>query len=270
MATQAAEAVGFRSGAGSFATFADRWIYVFTAALFFATVLIGFLPDSANMLNAVSVGERPPLPGFMHFHAVLMGTWISLLLVQSTLMATGKRGWHMQLGIAAVALAPAIIASMVGVVAADFTMIATLPPEAASAPDVVTTKFVLSNLILEQSRIVILFPVFVTWALLVRKTDSEAHKRLLILATVLPLPAAIDRMTFLPTSMPDSPLTVHLYQLLWLAPVLIYDLWRRGRLHRVYVIGIALNLPFIAYSYLRWGTDSWLEAAPKLFGIQSW
>ena len=39
---------------------------------------------------------------------------------------------------------------------------------------------------------IVLFVTFVSWALLVRRRDSETHKRLLILATLLPLPAAID------------------------------------------------------------------------------
>ena len=270
MATQAAEAVGIGSGAGSLAALADRWIYVFMAALFFTTVLTGFIPDAANLLDQVNTGERPPLPGFMHIHAILMGAWISLLLAQSALMATGNRALHMKLGIASVVLAPAVVASMVGIVASDFTMLATLPPEAAAAPQVIENKALLSNLLLEQVRPVLLFPALVIWALLVRREDPEMHKRLLIFATLLPMPAAIDRITWLPNSMPGSATSVHITMLIWLAPVLLYDIWRRGRIHRAYVIGIALNLPFIVFSQWAWGTDWWLATGPKLFGIHSW
>jgi hypothetical protein len=270
MATQAAETVSIRSGAGTFAALADRWIYVFMAALLFATVLTGFIPASMGKLEAVTAGVRPPFPGFMHFHAVMMGAWISLLLVQSTLMATGKRGWHMRLGIVSVVLVPAVVVSMVGIVAATFVQLATLPPGAMPPDDLAVGKFFASNLILEQTRVVILFPALIIWALLVRREDPETHKRLIFVATLPPLSAAIDRIEWLPTSLPASPASIFVTQLLWLAPLLIYDLWRRGRLHKAYVIGIALNLPFIIFSYLNWGTDWWMATAPKLFGIQSW
>ena len=59
MATRAAEAVGLNAGKGAFAALADRWIWTFMAALFFATVLPGFVPDSINMMAAVDAGERP-------------------------------------------------------------------------------------------------------------------------------------------------------------------------------------------------------------------
>jgi len=270
MATRAADAVRLKARDGTFARLADRWIYVFMAALFLLTVLVGFIPDSRNMLAAVEAGQRAPLPPILHLHAIAMGAWISLLLVQTTLVATGRGAQHRRLGLVSVGLVPLMLFAFVGVVASGFTGLASLPPGAMPADALASTKSLISNLVLEQTRVVVLFPVFVTWALLVRRRDPETHKRLLILATLLPLPAAYDRIQWLYTSMPDSPTTVHVYQLLWLAPVLLYDLWRRGSVHRAYVIGIAANLPFIGFSYLAWATPWWLATAPGLFGIESW
>ena len=68
----------------------DRWIFVFMAALFFVTALAGFIPDSLMKIAAVKAGERAPFPLVLHVHAVLMGAWLSLLLAQTTLMATGN------------------------------------------------------------------------------------------------------------------------------------------------------------------------------------
>jgi hypothetical protein len=62
MATQAAEAVGLKTGARSFAVLTDRWIWTVMSALFFVTVLLGFVPDSIDMLAAVDTGKRPALP----------------------------------------------------------------------------------------------------------------------------------------------------------------------------------------------------------------
>lgn len=270
MATQSAEAIGVGNQTGSFTQLADRWIYVFMAALFFATVLVGFIPTSLQKLAAVDGGQRPPLPGFMHFHAFMMGTWMMLLLAQTTLSAMGNMRWHTKLGFASVAVAPAVLVSMVGVAGATLTQLALMPAGMMPAEALSGAKFALSNILLEQIRVVFLFPAFIIWALLVRREDPETHKRLMILAIVPTLPAAIDRIDWIPTTLPGSPVSMHVTQLLWFAPALAYDLWRRGRLHKAYVIGIGLNLPFVVFSYLAWGTDWWLAMAPTIFGIQSW
>ncbi|HMB74348.1 MAG TPA: hypothetical protein VKQ06_12310, partial [Gammaproteobacteria bacterium] len=100
------------------AAFFDRWIYVLMALLFLVTVLAGFVPTSIFKLEQVGSGLSPPLPGFLHFHAIMMGTWIMLLLAQSTLMAVGIRSLHMKLGLVSVALIPAVLISMIGVAGA--------------------------------------------------------------------------------------------------------------------------------------------------------
>lgn len=270
MATQASEAVGARTGTHALAKLVDRWIWAFTAALFFVTVLVGFIPDSIGLLNTLSAGERPPLSGFAHFHAVMMGTWIVLLLAQTSLMATDNRSLHMKLGLVAVVIAPAVVISMVGVSGASFLKLATWPDGMATPELVSDYKVGETNILLEQIRMAVLFPALVIWALMVRREDPDTHKRLFFVATVGPLSAAIDRITWLPTTWPDSPLSLYVTELIWLSPLLIYDLWRRGRLHKAWVIGIAVHVPFAVFSMSVWGTDWWLETAPKLYGIQNW
>jgi hypothetical protein len=271
MIANVAEVGAAKPGAGAFARFADQWIYVFMAALFVVTALLGFMPTSIDKLAAVEAGQRPPLPLILHAHAVLMGSWLTLFLAQATLMATGRREHHWKLGLVGVVLAPAIVLAMIGVTRSGWSLVASFSPDLVP-PDVLDLrKFRVSNILLEQIRMIVLFPALVSWALLVRRSDPEAHKRLMILATVLPLPAAIDRMTWLlPMSLPESPSSVHLYTLLWLLPVLIYDVARRGSVHRAYLIGIALNLPFIIASHSLWGSSWWLEVAPRLMGVEGW
>jgi hypothetical protein len=270
MVANTADVVRARPDTGAFAHFADRWIYVFMAALFVVTALVGFIPDSINMLAAVDAGQRPPLPPVLHVHAVLMATWLALLLAQTTLMATGRGAHHRKLGLIAVVLAPAVAMMMILVTKSAWSQVASIPAGAVPLDELAATKIFVSNLLLEQIRTVVLFAGFIGWALLVRRKDPETHKRLMILATLLPLPAAIDRMTWVPSTMPDSPATVHLYSLLWLLPVLIYELARRGRVHRAYVIGIALNVPFVIASYELWGSPWWLATAPSLMRMQGW
>jgi len=55
---------------------------------------------------------------------------------------------------------------------------------------------------------------------------------------------------------------------LWLLPVLLYDLLRRGRPHRVYVIGLLLNLPLAIASHFVAGSIWRLAISPRLVGIR--
>ena len=87
----------------------DRWIFVFMAAWFIAIILTGFIPDSLMKVAAVKAGQRPPFPLVLHFHAVLMGSFLLLLLAQTTLMASGRSAQHKRLGMAAMVLAPALV-----------------------------------------------------------------------------------------------------------------------------------------------------------------
>src|SRR6516162_5198646 len=97
-------------GAGApLAGLIDRWIYVFMAALLLMTTLVAFIPDSLAKMAAVETTQRAPFPAVLHVHAVLMGLWLLLLLAQTTLMATGNAAYHKQLGLASLALAPAIL-----------------------------------------------------------------------------------------------------------------------------------------------------------------
>src|ERR1051326_9408011 len=114
MATSSSGSVHFPTiseigSGGTIAAFIDRWIYVLMAVLILITVFIGFLPDSFLKIAAIRAGERPAFPPALHVHAVLMGSWLTLLLAQTTLMATGHRGWHKQLGLVSLVLAPAIV-----------------------------------------------------------------------------------------------------------------------------------------------------------------
>jgi len=270
MVANSAEISNAGTASGVFARVADRWIYVFAAGLFVVTVLVGFIPDSIGLLEAVRAGERPPLPPVLHAHAVLMGTWLMLLLAQTTLMATGHTRHHMKLGLAAFALLPVLVFAMFGVIRATWSWVGSIPAGAMDPGALSAVKTLVSDILLPQLRIALLFPVIVAWAVLVRRRDPETHKRLMILATAMPLPAATDRMTWLPTTLPDNPATIHLYSLLLLAPVLIYDVVRRGHIHRAYVIGIALNLPLVVATHYLWSSPWWLAFAPKLVGIDGW
>src|SRR5262249_27682748 len=87
----------------------DRWIFVGMASWFIAIVLTGFIPDSLMKIEMVRTGQRPPFPLVLHLHAMLMGSFLLLLLAQAWLMATGRCEQHKRLGMAAMVIAPALV-----------------------------------------------------------------------------------------------------------------------------------------------------------------
>lgn len=247
----------------------DQWIFVFMAAFFIAITLTGFIPDSLAKLAAIEAGQRPPFPLVLHFHSVLMGSFLLLLFAQTVLAATGRIHYHKQLGIAAFLLAPAIVV-------AGFVLVPTMyhqvwngvqaAPVEAQAGMQELLRFV-ENIMLLQMRVGILFPILLAVALLARKTDSSLHKRMMFLAILPAMPAATDRITWLPHTFPESPLSADLYMLLALAPLFIWDVLRNRTIHKAYWIFLALMLPVSILTNVLWDTDWWHATAPKLVGL---
>jgi hypothetical protein len=256
----------------SFARFADRWIFVFTAALFVATTLAGFVPESIGIVMAVKSGLQPLPPPIVHLHAVLMGSWLLLLLTQTILMATGRQGLHRTLGIAALVLVPAM-ALIALPIEVEFrhkvavTLSHGLPPGVTPAL-LAQFRAVRPSLVLWEVRYAITFPILVGWALWVRRKDPQTHKRLMILATLAPLAAATDRVDgLIGGPLPMPPLAQLLYPLLLVVPLFVYDLTRLRRVPRAYGIWFAVNLPFVIAGQLLAGTSWWEMTGQKLLGM---
>jgi len=247
----------------------DRWIYVVTALGLIAVVLAGFVPDSVSKLAAIRAGERPPFPLVLHIHAVLMASFLVMLLGQTVLMATGRRAGHMQLGIAALILTPAIV--ITGFVLAP-TMYHQVWNAAQHAPSPARERFqavlpVVEDILLLQIRAGVLFTIYMWIALRARAGDPGLHKRMIILAVTAVLGAAIDRIGWLPATMPASPLSMDIYSMLAVAPMLAWDLIRNRSLHRAYLLWAAFFIPVSAFVYAAWDKPWWHAIAPRIMGV---
>jgi hypothetical protein len=247
----------------------DRWIFVAMAAWFIGLVLLGFVPDAIGMVAAAKAGLRPPLPPILHVHAVVMGSFLLLLLGQSVLMATGRCELHKKLGIAAFALVPVLV--VVGLLLAptiyrEFWSFAQAAP-AELQPKLRLRLQVLDDSLLMQIRIGILFPLFMGLTLAARRDNPGLHKRMIFLATAMPMPAAIDRMHWLPNTIPSSAVGTDLYILAAVAPLFIWDVVRNRRVHQAYWIWIGISLPFCLVVYSLWNTPWWFAVAPRLMGV---
>lgn len=248
--------------------YVEQWIFVFVAGLMFATALAGFVPDSFKRLAAIGAGERAPFSIWVHFHAVAMGAWLSLVLAQSVLVATGNARHHRKLGTASFVLVPVVLLSMVLVATVRYGQVwdafAAAPPETqAKAAKALAGS---NNLLLSQLRSGVLFALFMVLALRARKADSGFHKRMILLATMVLMNAAVNRVPGLPSTMPGSPLSLDLWGLVLVLPVLVWDALRLGRMHRAFVIGFAIWLPASIGVQLAWGTEWWQALVPRIFG----
>ena len=247
----------------------DRVFYACMAALLFAVAVIGFGPNSVGIL----AGTRPEPPARVHVHAALMASWLVLLLVQTSLVATGRIAVHQKLGFASFVLAPAMFLAMLWLTFAPYYLFLAAGPQSAPAsppPLDVAARGVAFSLFV-QGRAALLFAIFYTWAALARRTAPETHKRMMLMATLVVIDAALGRMSWLHgwTGIADADgyTIVHLYQLMLLAPAVVYDLVRFGRVHAAYLIGVGLFLPFVIATHVLWNHPAWQRAVGALFGI---
>ena len=247
----------------------DRWIFVFMAAWYIAIVLTGFIPDSIMKVGMVKAGARPPFPIVLHMHAVLMGSFLLILLAQTWLMATGRKAMHMQLGILGMAVGGLLI--VVGFILAP-TMYHQTWHGLQVAPPAVQGKLrdllsLQENILLLQGRIGIVFPVLLAIGLKARGANAGMHKRMMILAPGIAIEAGIARIGWLPTTMPASPIAMDFYLLLAASPMIVWDIVRNRRVHEAYWIAAAIIVPVTIFIEFAWDTPWWHHAAKVIMGL---
>ena len=247
----------------------DRWIFVFMAAWFIFVVLVGFIPDAIGKVEAVQAGQRPPFPLVLHMHAVAMGAFLLLLLAQTVMVATGRNELHKQVGVAAFVLVPVLV--VVGIVLAPTmyyqTWDAFQAAPAAAKAQLQQILYIREDILLLQISSGLLFATFIAIALRARATNSGLHKRMMFLATAVPLGASIDRMEWLPSSLPGNPWATDLYILLAISPMLIWDLVRNRRVHEAYFIWLAIYAPTCLLVDVLWEKPWWHATARAIMRV---
>lgn len=246
----------------------DRWIFFISAVLFTLIVLVGFIPDSLMKIEMVKAGLRAPFPPILHVHAVAMGSFLLFLLAQTWLVATGQERLHRRIGPYGGLLAGALVA--IGLILAPtmyhqvWDAIPSAPPE-AQAKLLEINKFQ-DNILLLQIRIGILFPLFLWLGLNARERNSGFHKRMMIIGTAMPLPAAFDRITWIPHTLPADPMSTHLYPLLALAPLFAWDVIRNRRMHEAWTWFMAFYIPACVLVQIAFDTPWWHQLAHRMMG----
>jgi hypothetical protein len=239
------------------------------AAWFIFIVLVGFIPDAIGKVQAVQAGQRPPFPIVLHMHAVAMGSFLVLLLAQTVMVATGRGELHKKVGIAAFVLVPVLV--LVGIVLAPTmyyqTWTALQSATGAERDKLQQLLSIKENILLLQLAAGVLFAIFVTIALSARAANSGMHKRMMFLATAVPLGASIDRMWWLPSSLPGNPWSTDFYILLALSPMFVWDVVRNRKVHEAYTIWLSIYVPVSLLVDLVWDKPWWHATARAIMRV---
>ena len=236
--------------------------YVWMAIACVVIAFGGFAPTYWLQLPAGTfVGSR-----LLHLHGALFFAWTILLLVQTVLVASGRLPNHRAMGLAGIALASAMV--FTGIAAAIGTL-----------------TLGLSEGYGDRSRAFMIIPVTAIGlfagffaAAIANIQRPEWHKRLMILATVSLLQAAMGRVFFVlitgggpglrPGLGAPPPLSIGLVPSLIVELLIVagmaYDWKTRGRPHPAWLIGVAVITAVILIRGPIAGTSAWLATADFL------
>lgn len=235
-----------------------RWFYPAMAMAASAVVFAGFAPSyylkPFTSLTHYPSGAviSPTLPLFVHMHAVVLTSWLLLLLAQTTLVAAGRTALHRRLGMAGVALVPAIL--VLGVATAIRGGRDGWNPGGPFADGLEFMIVGIGDLVL--------FCGFVTAGLYYRRR-REIHRRLMILGTLGGLMwPAITRMPYVA---PHTPLMFALLIGL-LAAMPIRDYITVRRIHPVTLWGTLAILASFPARQVIGKTAAWHHVAAWLIG----
>jgi hypothetical protein len=190
----------------------DHLFFSTMAMLLLATVFVGFAPTYylAGVFHA-------PLPSLIiHLHGAVFSCWILLLVTQTSLVSAGRVDIHRRLGIAGFILACLMV--LLGVLAATDLL-------ARGAGPGGDPKFFYIIPLTDM----LIFATLVYFAFRAR-SNPPAHKRLILVATIALMTAAIARwpLAVVHRNAPAATLLSYGFLLILVA----YDLWSTHKLHR--------------------------------------
>ena len=224
----------------------ERLFYIGMVIAIVITVFAGF----SRTFYLRPYFQPQPLIPLLILHGVVFSSWIVLLVTQTTLVATKRTRTHMRLGIAGGLLASLMI--VIGTVTAIVR---------AKGPSPVPGVNPLSFLTIPLGDMLV-FATLVGMAFYFRRR-ADMHKRLMLLATIAILPAAVARLPFAFIQQ-YGPLAFFGLSDLFIVPCLIYDMVTRRRPHRATVLGGALIVISHPLRLVIGNTHAWLAFATWL------
>ncbi len=225
----------------------DRVFFSGMVVVLWATVLFGFSKTyyAAGMVKA-------PLPNLLiHIHGAAMTLWMVLLLVQTGLITVRKVAWHRALGLAGFGLAACLL--VIGLLAATDML-----RRGQSPPGTDPKTFYIVPL-----TAILLFSSFVWLAYRARKQPA-AHKRLILMGTIVLMDAAIGRWPV--AILQAKPPLQDLVMLALLLLIVVYDLLSLHRVQRSTLWGTVVIMVVHVSRVPLAGSHAWQAFATKMAG----
>jgi hypothetical protein len=218
----------------------DRFFFTGMAVASLLTVLVGFAPTFFFRSSTL-----PPLSSFYHLHGLL----ILLFITQTALVAAHRTDIHRRLGFAGAVLA--LVVFIVGVTVAIETL------RRGGGTQFGEPRVFLSIPLGDM----IAFAVLVAAAVALRRRP-DAHKRLMLLATISILTAAVAR--FLAQINVSGTAAMFLGTDIFVLALILYDFASRGHVHPASLWGGAMVVVFKPMLFAASGTSAWLAFADTL------
>ena len=225
----------------------ERLFYTGMAVVFLLVVFAGFARTYYLRPYFVADGLIP----LLHLHGLIFTSWIVLLLVQTTLVAAKRTAVHRRLGWAGAVIAVLMI--LVG------TTTAVVRAKEGAAPPGAASPLAFLTIPLGD---MLVFALLVGAAIYYRRR-ADVHKRLMLLATIAILPAAVARLPFA-FIQEGGPLVFFGLTDLFVLLMLAYDLLTRGRPQRATVLGGLLLVASHPLRLVVGDTQAWLSFATWL------
>lgn len=216
--------------------------YRVAALLALAVVLTGF---GRSFYFKSFFHAPPPLTLLLVVHGAIMTAWFALFLVQAQLVSSRNLAMHRRLGVAGMVLAAAVLVAG--------TTVAIIGARLGHSPGPPPLQFLAIPL-----ADMAVFAILAGSGLALRRR-SDYHKRLMLLAFVGLLTAAIARIP----AVGGNILIAFSTTLLLVLGCVAWDTWRNRRLHPAFGWGFAL----IALS---WPLRLWLSGTAGWLAFANW
>lgn len=227
----------------------ERWFYVSMSIAAVITVFAGFAPT----YYLRPYFNTAPLMPLLHLHGIVFTSWLVLFLIQTTLVAAHRTDIHRRLGILG-----GVIAALMIVIGAT-TAVIRANQGATPVPGVSPLSFLVIPL-----GDMLVFGILVGAGFYYRRR-ADVHKRLMLLATVSILAAAIARLPF--AIMQAGPPAFFGFTDLFVLACVIYDLITLKRVHRTTALAGLLIIASQPLRLMLGGTQMWLAFAGWLTNL---
>ena len=246
MNTQIVEKANMTARTDSTGRRREHLFYLGMAMAVVGTVFAGFAPT--YYLRPL-FGATPLMP-LLHLHGLVFTSWMVVLLTQTTLVAANRTDVHRRLGIAG-----AVIAVLMVVVG---TITAIIRAKQGAAPPVGPSPLVFLAIPLGD---MLVFSSLVGAGFYFRRRP-DVHKRLMLLATISILSAAIARLPF--GILKAGPPAFFGLTDLFIVACILYDLIAGRRIHRATALGGLLIVASQPLRLMLAGTSAWMSFATWL------